>query len=56
MNIHEECLLNFLQKPDELSHTTDVLKINNHIFEKNFLKKVFLAKTNCINYTYYKCH
>ena len=29
MNIHEECLINYLQKPDELSHTTDVLRLNN---------------------------
>lgn len=50
-NIHEKCLLNFLKKPDELAHTTDVLKINNHIFEKQFLNKIFLAKNICVNYT-----
>ena len=54
MNIHEECLLNYLQKPDELAHTTDVLKVNNHIFEQNFIKKLFLAKYDCVNYTKYK--
>ena len=51
MNIHEECLLKFLQKPDELSHSTDVLKVNNHIFEQSFINKVFLAKSLCISYT-----
>lgn len=51
MNIHEECLINYLRKPDELAHTTDVLKINNHIFEKKFLSKIFLAKSLCVTYT-----
>lgn len=54
MNINEECLLNFLKKPDELSYTTDVLKINNHILEQAFVRKVFLAKTFNLNYTYEK--
>ena len=51
MNIHEECLLKYLQKPDELAHTTDVLKVNNHIFEKRMIEKLFLAKTLQVNYT-----
>ena len=51
MNIHEECLLNYLQKPDELAHTTDVLKVNNHIFEKRMIEKLFLAKPLQVNYT-----
>lgn len=51
MNINEECLLKFLQNPDELSYTTDVLKINNHILEYGLIRKIFLAKTFDINYT-----
>lgn len=54
MNIHEECLLNYLQKPDELSHSTDVLKVNNHLFEHSLVKKLFLANLTCVNYTYNK--
>lgn len=48
MNLHEECLINYLQKPDELSHTTDILKLNNALILKN---KLFLAKKNQVNYT-----
>jgi hypothetical protein len=51
MNLHEECLLKYLQNPDELSYSTDVLKLNNHILEKQFLLKNFLAKYDQINYT-----
>lgn len=51
LNIHEKCLLNYLQRPDELAHTTDVLKVNNHIFEKHLIDKLFLAKLSGINYT-----
>lgn len=48
MNLNEECLINYLQKPDELSHTTDILKLNNALILKN---KLFLAKKNQVNYT-----
>jgi len=51
MNIHEECLINYLQKPDELSHTTDVLKLNNVLLAKKMKNKLFLAKINELNYT-----
>lgn len=51
MNIHEECLLNYLKKPDELAHTTDVLKVNNHIFEKSITGKLFLANMQYPIYT-----
>ncbi|MBQ3311874.1 hypothetical protein IJG72_07340 [bacterium] len=52
MNIHEICLINYLQKPDELSHTTDVLILNNALLAKyNAKSKLFLAKNCNINYT-----
>ena len=51
MNIHEECLINYLQKPDELSHTTDVLKLNNALLAKKIKTKLFLAKNTRLNYT-----
>ncbi len=51
MNLHEQCLLRYLQKPDELSYSTEILKLNNFILEKRFLIKNFVAKTSLINYT-----
>ena len=51
MNIHEECLINYLQKPDELSHTTDVLRLNNALLAKKMKNKLFLAKKDQVNYT-----
>lgn len=51
MNLHEECLLKYLQKPDELSYSTEVLKLNNFILEKQFLLKFFVAKYPEFNYT-----
>lgn len=39
MNLHEECLLRYLQNPDELDYSTEVLKLNNLILEKQFLLK-----------------
>ncbi len=51
MNLHEECLLRYLQNPDELSYSTQVLKLNNFILEKQFLLKNFVAKSALINYT-----
>ena len=51
MNIHEICLINYLQKPDELSHTTDILLLNNALLTKYNKSKLFLAKKCNINYT-----
>lgn len=51
MNLHEQCLLRYLQKPDELSYSIEILKLNNFILEKRFLVKNFVAKTSLINYT-----
>jgi hypothetical protein len=44
MSLHEECLLKYLQNPDELSYFTDILKLNNLILEKQFLLKNFNIK------------
>lgn len=51
MNLHEKCLLKYLQNPDELSYFTQILKLNNFILEKQFLFKNFVAKSPVINYT-----
>ena len=37
MNLHEECLLRYLQAPQELAVSTDFLKINNQALEKAFV-------------------
>ncbi len=37
MNLHEQCLLRYLQNPDELSYSTEILKLNNFILEKHFI-------------------
>lgn len=39
MNLHEQCLLKYLQNPDELSYSTEILKLNNYILEKHFILK-----------------
>ncbi len=51
MNLHEQCLLRYLQNPDELAYSTEILKLNNFILEKQFIVKNFVAKTANINYT-----
>ncbi len=51
MNLHEQCLLRYLKNPDELSYSTEILKLNNFILEKRFLVKNFVAKSSRINYT-----
>lgn len=37
MNMHEQYLLKYLQNPDELSYSTEILKLNNFILEKHFI-------------------
>ena len=37
MNLHEKCLLRYLQNPDELSYSTEILKLNNCILERQFV-------------------
>ncbi|HIS35959.1 TPA: hypothetical protein IAC10_04935 [Candidatus Scatousia excrementigallinarum] len=51
MNLHEQCLLRYLKNPDELSYSTEILKLNNFILEKRFIVKNFVAKSSNINYT-----
>lgn len=51
MNLHEQCLLRYLKNPDELSYSTEILKLNNFILEKRFIIKNFVAKSSNINYT-----
>lgn len=42
MNLHEECLLKYLKNPNELSYSTEILKLNNLILEKQFILKNFM--------------
>lgn len=51
MNLHEECLLRYLKYPDGLKYTTELLKLNKFIMEKQFLVKNFVAKSFSISYT-----
>lgn len=51
MNLHEQCLLRYLKNPDELSYSTEILKLNNFILEKRFIVKNFVAKSSNIHYT-----
>lgn len=51
MNLHEQCLLRYLKYPDDLSYTTDILKLHNKILEEKFILRNILANFNLINYT-----
>ena len=51
MNLHEECLLGYLKNPNSLFYTTEILKLNNFILEKQFIMKNFVAKTSKVSYT-----
>ena len=51
MNLHEECLLKYLLNPLNLSHSTELLKLNNSMIEKALGKDKFIAKKTNINYT-----
>ena len=44
MSLNEDCLINYLQKPDELAYTTEILKLNNKLLERDFLKNKFSGK------------
>lgn len=46
MNLHEKCLLKYLQNPDELGRFTEVLKLNNLILEKQYILKNFYTDKN----------
>ena len=51
MNLHEQCLLRYLMFPDELSYTTEILKLNNKILEQKFVVKNILANVSGLTYT-----
>ena len=51
MNINEKCLLRYLQYPDELSYTTEILKLNNKILEQKYIVRNILANLSPLNYT-----
>ena len=51
MNLHEECLLKYLINPLDLFYTTELLKQNNSLIEKNAEKTVFFRVQNQTNYT-----
>ena len=51
MNLHEQCLLRYLKNPDELTYSTEILKLNNFILEKHFVVKNFIANSSQIHYT-----
>lgn len=42
MNLHEECLLKYLKNPERLSYSTEILKLNNMLLEKQFILKNFM--------------
>jgi len=44
MSLNEDCLLKYLLKPDELAYTTEILKLNNKIMEREFIKNKISAK------------
>lgn len=52
MNINEKCLLRYLQYPDELSYTTEILKLNNKILEQKFIMRNILANISSLNNAY----
>ena len=51
MNLHEECLLKYLANPCNLINTTEVLKFNNLLMEKNITSKNFLNKKSNLKYS-----
>ncbi len=51
MNLHEQCLLRYLQNPDELTYSTQILKLNNDILEKQFILRNIIAKSASLHYT-----
>lgn len=50
MNQNEECLLKYLQNPDGLAYSTDLLKLNNQILEQHFLLENILTKNFTLSY------
>lgn len=50
MNLNEECLLRYLKYPDELSYSTEILKLNNKILEQKFVTRNILAYLSINDY------
>ena len=44
MSLQEDCLINYLKKPDELQYTTEILKLSNKLMERDFVKNHISAK------------
>ena len=51
MNLHEECLLKYLINPLDLFYSTELLKMNNDLIEKNIDKSISFNSVNKISYT-----
>ena len=52
MNLHEECLLKYLLNPTDLFYSTELLKLNNSLIEKNITIGSFNGvSVNKIKYT-----
>ena len=49
MNLHEECLLKYLLNPMDLFNSTEMLKLNNSLIEKNLVNGKLLIKTPQMN-------
>lgn len=49
MNLHEECLLKYLLNPMDLFYSTELLKLNNDLIEKDLLNANLLVKTPRMN-------
>ena len=50
MNLHEECLLKYLTNPLNLSHTTELLKLNNSLIEKGMFSNNSIGNLSKANY------
>ncbi len=51
MNLHEECLLKYLINPLGLFYSTELLKMNNDLIEKNIDKSIGFNGVKKISYT-----
>lgn len=50
MSLNEDCLLKFLLNPDDLLITTEILKLNNKTFEKDFIINNVSNKINTVSF------
>ena len=50
MNLHEECLLKYLLNPLDLVNSTELLKLNNLLIQKDLSGNIAPAKIAKINY------